>query len=273
MSGIRDRITELRRVRAGDLHASPKNWRTHPESQVAALRGTLAEIGYADAVLCRVLDDGSLEIIDGHARKELDPDQVIPCLVTDLSEPEAAKLLLTLDPLAAMAEADTKALERLMQEVDTDSEALQAMIDALAAEHGIGIDETPPAPDPQPDRAAELQAQWNTAAGQVWRIPGKGGTHRVLCGDSTKAEDVARLMAGKKVSLVVTDPPYGVSYGDKNKFLNAISRGNRIQTPIENDHGDKGAIQDVWLTAFTNAKAAMLPARAGIASCPRAVTR
>ena len=52
---IRDRITELRRVRAGDLHACPSNWRTHPESQIAALRGTLNEIGYADAVLCRVL--------------------------------------------------------------------------------------------------------------------------------------------------------------------------------------------------------------------------
>ena len=112
MSSIRDRITELRRVRAGDIHASPRNWRTHPESQVAALRGTLAEIGYADALLCRVLEDGSLEVIDGHARQALDPDQIVPCLITDLDEAEAAKLLLTLDPLAAMAEADTKACRR-----------------------------------------------------------------------------------------------------------------------------------------------------------------
>lgn len=147
MSTIRDRITELRRVRAGDLHASPKNWRTHPESQVAALRGTLSEIGYADAVLCRVLPDGGLEVIDGHARKELDPDQIIPCLITDLSEAEAAKLLLTLDPLAAMAEADTKALGRLIEEIDIDSGALQKMIDDLASANGIIAQDCADLPD------------------------------------------------------------------------------------------------------------------------------
>jgi hypothetical protein len=46
---IRDRIRELRRVRARDLLANPKNWRVHPKAQSAALRGLLSEIGYADA--------------------------------------------------------------------------------------------------------------------------------------------------------------------------------------------------------------------------------
>jgi hypothetical protein len=130
--GMRDRIKELRRVRAGELRESPKNWRTHPQRQVAALRGVLREIGYADALLARELPDGSLELIDGHARRSLDPDQVVPVLVTDLDEHEAAKLLLTLDPLSAMAEADDQALERLLQEVNTDDPALQAMLDELA---------------------------------------------------------------------------------------------------------------------------------------------
>ena len=53
VSGIRDRIVGFRRVRAGDLSASPRNWRTHPEAQVEALRGVLGEIGYADALLAR----------------------------------------------------------------------------------------------------------------------------------------------------------------------------------------------------------------------------
>ena len=85
-TGIRDRIKELRRVRAGDLRASPKNWRTHPQRQIAALQGALREIGYADALLAREFPDGSLELIDGHARRSLDPDQVVPVLVTDLDE-------------------------------------------------------------------------------------------------------------------------------------------------------------------------------------------
>jgi hypothetical protein len=67
---IRDRIKELRRVRAGDLKPQPKNWRVHPESQKNALRGLLAEIGYADVLLTRELLDGSLQIIDGHLRAE-----------------------------------------------------------------------------------------------------------------------------------------------------------------------------------------------------------
>ena len=62
------------------------------------------------------------------------------------------------------------------------------------------------------------------------------GEHRLLCEDCTTEANVARLMGGLKADMVFTDPPYGVSYGDKNKFLNSIARGNRIQTPIEGDH-------------------------------------
>src|SRR5262245_6791023 len=52
---IRDRITELRRVKASELRPNPKNWRTHPDAQRNALRGVLSEIGYADALLTRTL--------------------------------------------------------------------------------------------------------------------------------------------------------------------------------------------------------------------------
>jgi hypothetical protein len=62
---IRDRIKELRRVRAGDLRPHPKNWRTHPEEQQNALRGILAEVGYVDALMAREMPDGSLQIVDG----------------------------------------------------------------------------------------------------------------------------------------------------------------------------------------------------------------
>ena len=68
---IRNRIKELRNVRATELKPSARTWRTHPRAQQDALRGVLAEIGFADAVLDRELEDGSLELIDGHLRTEV----------------------------------------------------------------------------------------------------------------------------------------------------------------------------------------------------------
>ncbi|MEN6375517.1 MAG: DNA methyltransferase [Smithella sp.] len=86
--------------------------------------------------------------------------------------------------------------------------------------------------EPQIDRAEELNKIWQVKSGDLWQI----GEHRLLCGDSTKAEDVGRVMGGEKADMVFTDPPYGVSYAEKNTYLNAISRGNRIQTEIVGDH-------------------------------------
>jgi ParB-like chromosome segregation protein Spo0J len=147
---IRDRIKEFRRVRAGQLRPHPKNWRTHPQAQRDALRGVLAEIGYADALLARELPDGSLELIDGHLRAETTPDLEVPVLVLDLDEREAAKLLALLDPLAAMAQADPDALAELLPDIETQNEALRAVLDRIAArvevenEPGDGPPREPP---------------------------------------------------------------------------------------------------------------------------------
>jgi hypothetical protein len=97
---IRDRIKELRRVRAGDLRPHPKNWRTHPEEQQNALRGILAEVGYVDALMVRELPDGSLQIVEGHLRAETTPDALVPVLVVDLDDKEADKVPAAFDPLA-----------------------------------------------------------------------------------------------------------------------------------------------------------------------------
>ncbi|HEX9060885.1 MAG TPA: DNA methyltransferase [Clostridia bacterium] len=83
------------------------------------------------------------------------------------------------------------------------------------------------------DEAPEVsQEPAISQVGQVYQL----GRHRLMCGDATKIEDVEKLMNGQKADMVFTDPPYGVSYASKNEYLNTISRGNRIQIPIENDH-------------------------------------
>jgi hypothetical protein len=129
---IRDRIKAFRRVPASSLRPSPDNWRTHPQAQRDALKGLLAEIGYAGATLCRELPDGALEIIDGHLRAEEMGDREVPVLVTDLDEEEAKKLLVTFDPLGAMAQDDAAKLDALLQSVSTTDGAVAAMLSQLA---------------------------------------------------------------------------------------------------------------------------------------------
>jgi DNA modification methylase len=69
-------------------------------------------------------------------------------------------------------------------------------------------------PEPKVDLADELQRKWNTEPGQLWEIPGaRGNNHRLRCGDSTSATDMALLMDGKKARMVFTDPPWNVAIG------------------------------------------------------------
>lgn len=205
---VRDRIREWRRMRAGDLVPNPKNWRVHPKSQINALRALLREIGHAHAFVARELPDGRLMLIDGHLRAELTPDAEVSVLVLDVNEQEADKLLLTLDPLAAMAEADAERIKALLQTVQNSSPAVELLLRRTAGDEIWRTIHPQSEPPPRIDQAAELQKKWGTQSGQFWRI----GDHRLLCGDSTKADDVARLMGTERAVLFASDPPYSVGY-------------------------------------------------------------
>lgn len=146
---IRDRIKELRRVKAAELRPHPKNWRTHPGPQRDALRGVLAEIGYADALLARELADGSLELVDGHLRAETTPDVEVPVLVLDLSDAEAEKLLALHDPLAGLAEANEEAVAALVETIETDNEAVRRLLDEIVATGTPLAEEAAASPPPE----------------------------------------------------------------------------------------------------------------------------
>lgn len=84
--------------------------------------------------------------------------------------------------------------------------------------------------------------------GDIWEL----GDHRLACGDSTDLETVKRLMGGVKADMVFTDPPYGVSYTDKNEFLNRIDASQRLTNPIENDNNTPTEMAAFWEKAFNN---------------------
>jgi DNA modification methylase len=210
---IKDRVKELKRVRASDLIPNPKNWRTHPEEQQNALKGVLSEIGYADALLARETDEG-LMLVDGHLRAETTPNSIVPVLVLDITEKESDLILATLDPLSAMAGRDENRLTELLSTVTSKNDTVNALLQTLADGY-----EPLTIPDPEPkdedfdindalDDAEEDDYEPTVQRGEVWSL----GQHRLMCGDSTDETNVERMMAGGLAQLVVTDPPYGVAY-------------------------------------------------------------
>ena len=139
---IKDRIKELRRVKASELLPNPKNWRTHPDAQSNALKGVLAEVGFADAVIARETPDG-LMLLDGHLRTEVAMDMEIPVLIVDLNYEEADKVLVTLDPLASMAGRDEGLLTQLLSSVDSENDAVKELLRALHDNDITGLNDFP----------------------------------------------------------------------------------------------------------------------------------
>jgi DNA methylase len=179
------------------LLANPRNWRTHPAAQRDALRGSLDVVGWVAEVM---VNQTTGHVVDGHARIEeaiSRGEPVVPVTYVDLSAEEEALVLATLDPIGAMAEQSTERLTALLAEVSVDDDGLRRLLADLAPRKG----------QTDPDEIPEPPAEPYVKPGELWLL----GDHRLLCGDATKAEDVARLLDGAEPRLLATDPPYGVS--------------------------------------------------------------
>ncbi|QDT70486.1 hypothetical protein MalM25_34340 [Planctomycetes bacterium MalM25] len=179
---IRDRVKELRRVRAGDLQPHPKNWRTHSRHQQDVWRGVLSELGMAGALLVRELPDGQLQLLDGHLRAQSNPSATVPVLVLDLDDREAEKLLLTYDPLGALAGVDDTRLADLLGRAETDAEAVREMLGHL----GRQISEESLVPEPpeieiKPSYQVVVEVDGEEQQREVYeRLHGDGYRCRVL---------------------------------------------------------------------------------------------
>ena len=129
---IRNRIKAHRRVRAGDLIPHELNWRLHPPHQRDALAALYTEVGFARSLLAYELPDGLLKLIDGHLRRDLDPNMEVDVEILDVSDDEARKLLLSMDSLAGLAEADAAAVEQLTAVCRADAPILNDLWQTLA---------------------------------------------------------------------------------------------------------------------------------------------
>ncbi len=150
---VRNRIVRHVRIRAGDLVPHELNPRRHPATQRQALTDLYVEVGFARSLLAFALPDGRLKLIDGHLRQQLDPNMEVDVEVLDVSEEEARKLLLSLDPLAALAQNDAATLDELRGMCETNSDALANLwrsIDAATAMHEAMDEEIRRKPAPPP---------------------------------------------------------------------------------------------------------------------------
>jgi site-specific DNA-methyltransferase (adenine-specific) len=263
----------VKRTKITAYTPDPANPNRHTERGVAMLEDSIAKVGLGRSIVVdkngivlagnstqeRAVDQGFEDAIE----VETDGRQLVVVKRTDLdlmSDGDKARLLSYYDNRSAVVGVDfdpERVLADLNAGVDFGGLFSNGELDALLA----GLREPDEDKGAQLDRADELRDKWRTARGQLWTVPSKTarGVHRLLCGDSTDAADVARVMAGERAALVVTDPPYGVEYADKNAFLNAIARGNRIQAEIAGDHGTKEVTQALWKAAFREMAAVMAP--------------
>lgn len=203
---FKNRIIEYGEKPADQFLAHPKNARMHPLYQRETMKAALDTVGF----VAPVLEAASGYLVDGHERiwqALQNGNALVPYVKLDITEEEEAYVLATFDPLTALANYDAELLDGLLQEVNSDSPAIQRMLAELAESNGLYVD-TPTVEDPgaQVDRAGELQEKWPVKRGDLWLI----GEHRLLCGDSTNADDVARLMGGEKADAMINDAPYGM---------------------------------------------------------------
>jgi hypothetical protein len=129
---IRNRIKAHRRVRAGDLVPHEWNYRLHPDGQRAALEAIYRVVGFARSLLAYELPDGRLKLLDGHLRRDLDPDMEVDVEVLDVTDDEARALLLTIDPLAALAQTQEQLHQRLLELAPPVPDELRAAWQAAA---------------------------------------------------------------------------------------------------------------------------------------------
>ncbi len=237
----RNRITGSGTEDPSQLLANPANWRTHPAAQRNALRGSLDTVGWVQQILVNTVTG---HVVDGHARVEealSRGEPTVPVLYVELSPEEEALVLATLDPIGAMADRDHAKLEALLAEVSVDDAGLRRLLAQLGGPNKGLTD---------PDAIPETPVEPYVKSGDLYQL----GDHRLLCGDATKPEDVARLLDGAEPILLATDPPYGVSLDPtwRDGVYNALGPAERPYMRIEGHRNTtlSGDTRIDWSDAF-----------------------
>jgi DNA modification methylase len=215
------------------LVPSPRNARTHNDTQVAEIAGSIRAFGFTNPIL--VGDEG--DVVAGHGRlaaaRKLGLADVPVILLKGVTELQRRQLMLADNRIALNAGWDLEMLNLELKDLATLGADLslvgftaQELAAALSPAVSTGLTDENEAP-----AVAETAV---TAAGDIWCM----GPHRLACGDSTDGGLVAALLGSMKPHLMVTDPPYGVEYDPAWRHRVGVNRSSRVGKVRNDERAD-----------------------------------
>lgn len=258
------RQQEIKTVPIEDVKPYPNNPRDNSPA-VPAVAASIERFGFRNPILV----DADGVIIEGHTRRlaaiKLGMKEVPVVYATDLTPDEVKALRVIDNKTAELADWDEDVLageaELLkdagfdLEDFGFDPKELEALLSHDPSDGQTDADDVPDVDDSEPVRSKR---------GEVYVL----GAHRLMCGDSTNAEDVRRVCADGEADLWLTDPPYNVNYGDRGKQYERIEKGTgkvyandcgKDSRTILNDNMDDASFRAFLVAAFRNAVAAMKP--------------
>jgi len=225
-------------VKVSKLKKNPNNPRQIKGEKLERLKKSVAGFQKMMSLRPLIVDENNV-VLGGNMRlaaikalglKEI-PDEWVK-LAADLTPDEKAQFIITDN--SAFGEYDWDAIANEWSDYPLADWGLDVPDFEAVEEAGTADAE------PQMDKAAELNKKWKVRTGDLWQI----GSHRLICGDSTAAETVLRLLDGAKPNLMVTDPPYGVEYDAEWREGCDLGVGERSKGKVVNDD------RDDWTDAY-----------------------
>ncbi len=201
--------TEMKLVPITKLVPYANNARTHSPEQILKLRSSLREFGFINPVII----DREYGVIAGHGRiaaAKAEGITEVPCVFADhLTEAQKKAYIIADNRMAMDAGWDEELLRVEIEALRAeDFDPLLTGFDAAELDELFSDTDKKDVKDDSFDLTAALEKASFVKRGDVWTV----GRHRLVCGDATSADDVAKLMDRKTANLVLTDPPYGVSF-------------------------------------------------------------
>lgn len=222
---------EIRNIKLDELIPYEKNPRINDKA-VKYVAESIKEFGFKVPI---VIDKNNV-IVAGHTRYKASIElglTEVPCIIADdLTEEQVKAFRLADNKVGEIAEWDFELLAEELQEID------DLDMEAFGFEMPKNDEEVE-----EDEYDVELPKEPKSKLGQVYKL----GRHRLMCGDSTKVEDVAKLMDGAKADMLLTDPPYNVAY----------EGGTKDKLKLKNDNMSDDKFRQFLIEAFSRADEVM----------------